>query len=115
VYRVAENFLCLAWVGRCDGRRCRQVVVFLGSQPAETVAQMHTSPELVSGVGPAAVEGVPGIDDSGAGGHLRVGELVLARRRLTGLLCRRHLAVGPPVAPGCDPGSAVRAREVDKS
>ena len=73
VGRVAQQLLGLAGQAACDLGRRGEVVVLLGTQPAEHVAEVHAAPPLVLGrIRASAMDGGAEIDHGRAGRHLGV-------------------------------------------
>ena len=111
---VAEQFLGLARELGCDRRRNRKVIVLLGAQPPQAVAEVSPPAGGLRGVGPSCVDGPARVDHSGAGWHLRVGNLLLRLWKVRVLLSRRQAPVRPAMAAGDDAGAAVLTSEVDE-
>ena len=95
-------------------RRHREVVVLLGAEPAEAVAQVRAAARDRRRVAATAVDHAAGVHHRRAGRHLGVRDRVVRRRRLHHLLGRAQRAVGPAVAARHETRGAVVAREVDE-
>ena len=107
VHRVAEQLLRGAAASATYGGRDRQVVVLLGTQPAEAVAEVRTAPRYVGDVGAARVDRAARVHDRRTGRHLRVRDLFGLRTRSQDLFERRQPAVGPAVTSRNDARRAV--------
>src|SRR5262249_61970109 len=88
-----------------DGGGYGEIVVLLGPQPPERVADVYAAPPAIGRrVRAAAVNRRAQVDDGGAGAHDRIGDLVVLR-----------MAVGrPAMTAGDDARRAVRPVEVDQ-